>query len=146
MTLYEILKAKGSEVFTIRSDATLEEAVRELVRRNVGCLVVCDRDLEEGERLAGMLSERDILRFCASGKGPLSAFTVSSAMTTTIIPGAPQDSVETIMGVMTTHRIRHLPVLAGARLIGLVSIGDVVKSQHDRLAMENQFMKNYMTG
>ena len=146
MTLYEILKAKGSEVFTIRPDANLEEAVRELVRRNVGCLVVCDRDLHEGERLAGMLSERDILRFCASGKGPLSAFTVSSAMTAQIISGTPQDSVETTMGLMTVHRIRHLPVLADGRLIGIVSIGDVVKSQHDRLAMENQFIRNYMTG
>lgn len=146
MTLYEILKAKGSEVFTIRPDVTLEEAVRELVRRNVGCLVVCDRGLQEGERLAGMLSERDILRFCASGKGPLTAFTVASAMTVQIIAGTPQDSVEKIMGLMTTHRIRHLPVLAEGRLIGIVSIGDVVKSQHDRLAMENQFIKNYMTG
>jgi len=146
MTLYEILMAKGSEVFTIRADATLDEAVRELVRRNVGCLVVCDRGLEEGERLLGVISERDILRFCASGKGPLSEFPVSSAMTTEVITGTPRDSVKATMGLMTTQRIRHLPVLGDGRLIGLISIGDVVKSQHDHLALENQFIKDYMTG
>ena len=146
MTLYEILKTKGSEVFTIRPDATVEEAVGELVRRNVGCLGVCDRGLEEGERLAGVLSERDILRFFASGKGPLSAWSVSQVMTTQVVTGSPLDSVEATMGLMTTHRIRHLPVLAEGRLVGMVSIGDVVKSQHDHLALENQFMKNYLTG
>lgn len=146
MTLYEILKAKGSEVFTILPDATLEEVVGELVRRNVGCLVVCDRGLEEGERLAGVISERDILRFCASGKGPLNAYTVASAMTTQVITGSPQDSVEAIMGLMTTHRVRHLPVLVAGKLVGIISIGDVVKFQHDHLALENQFMKNYLTG
>jgi CBS domain-containing protein len=120
MTLYEILKTKGSEVFTIRPDATLEEAAHELVRHNVGCLVVCVRDLEVGERLVGVVSERDILRFCVAGIGPLNAHAVSEIMTAT--------------------------VLADGRLIGLVSIGDVVKSQHDHLALENQFMKNYLTG
>jgi CBS domain-containing protein len=146
MTLYEILKAKGSAVFTIGSDATLEEVVGELVRRNVGCLVVCDRGLEEGERLTGVISERDILRFCASGKGPLGGATVASIMTTQVITGTPQDSVEATMGLMTTHRVRHLPVLVGGRLVGIVSIGDIVKFQHDHLALENQFMKNYLTG
>jgi len=146
MTLYEILKTKGSEVFTIRPDATLEEAAHELVRRNVGCLVVCVRELEAGERLVGILSERDILRFCVAGKGPLAAHAVSEIMTTEVLTGSPQNSVEATMGLMTTNRVRHLPVLVEGRLIGLVSIGDVVKSHHDHLALENQFIKNYLTG
>jgi CBS domain-containing protein len=108
--------------------------------------VVCDRGLEEGERIAGVISERDILRFCASGKGPLSAYTVASVMTTQVITGCPQDSVEAIMGLMTTHRVRHLPVLVAGKLVGIISIGDVVKFQHDHLALENQFMKDYLTG
>jgi len=146
MTLYEILKSKGSEVFTIRPGATLEEAARELVQRNVGCLVVCDRGLEAGERLVGILSERDILRFCVADKGPLGVHVVSEVMTTEVLTGAPQDSVEATMGLMTTNRVRHLPVMSEGRLVGMVSIGDVVKSQHDHLALENQFMKNYLTG
>lgn len=146
MTLYEILKAKGSEVFTMRPDATLQEAVQELVRRNVGCVVICDRDLEVGERVVGILTERDLLRFLASGKGPISAVRVSEVMTSPVLTGSPYDSLEATMGLMTARRIRHLPVLHQDRLVGLVSIGDVVKYQHDRLAMENQFMRNYLSG
>jgi CBS domain-containing protein len=146
MTLYEILKVKGAAVFTIGADITVGEAAQELVRRNVGCLVVCNRDLEEGEQLLGILSERDILRFCASHGSLLAGVLVSEVMTPHVVVGSPQDSVEATMGLMTAKRIRHLPVVAEGRLVGLVSIGDVVKWQHDHLAMENQFMKNYMTG
>ena len=145
MTLSEILKAKGSAVFTIHPSATLQEVTQELVRHNVGAMVVCDRDLELGERLLGIITERDITRACAAGKGPLADIHVEEVMTTRLVTGSPNDSVEATMGLMTNHRIRHLPVLAEGRLVGIISIGDVVKSQHDRLAMENQFMKNYIT-
>jgi CBS domain-containing protein len=145
MTLSDILKVKGSAVFTVHPDATLQEVTQELVHHNVGAMVVCDRDLEMGERLLGIITERDIIRVCAAGRGLLSAIRVGEVMTTKLVTGSPNDTVETTMGVMTSHRIRHVPVLAEGRLVGLVSIGDVVKSHHDRLAMENQFMKNYIT-
>jgi CBS domain-containing protein len=67
-------------------------------------------------------------------------------MTTHLFTASPSDSIEATMGVMTTHRLRHLPVLSEGRLVGIVSIGDLVKIQLDQLAMENQFMKNYITG
>jgi|WetSurMetagenome_2_1015567.scaffolds.fasta_scaffold1301718_1 CBS domain-containing protein len=146
MTLYEILKVKGAAVFTVGSDMTVADAAQELVRRNVGCLVVCSRDLEAGEQLLGILSERDILRFCAAQGSLVAGVTVAEVMTPHVVVGSPQDSVESTMGLMTTKRIRHLPVVAEGRLVGLVSIGDVVKWQHDHLAMENQFMKDYLTG
>jgi len=146
MTLLDILKVKGSSVFTIIPNATLRDATHEMVRHNVGALVVCDRDLEQGEIPLGIISERDILRFCAAGEGPLESTQVKEVMTTQLVTGAPLDSVEATMGLMTSKRVRHLPVLVGGRLVGMVSIGDLVKSQFDRLAMENQFMKNYITG
>ena len=146
MTLYEILQTKGSAVFTINPEATLAEAAQELVRRNVGCLVVCSRDLAAGEQLLGVLTERDILRFCATSGSDLSGAAVAEIMSSRVVTGSLQDSVEATMGLMTARRIRHLPVLADGRLVGLISIGDVVKWQHDHLAMENQFMKNYLTG
>lgn len=146
MTLYDILRDKGSTVYTIRPEASLEEATRELVHRNVGALVVCDRDLELGERLVGIITERDITRVCAAGKGPLSAIRVADVMTSELLTASPQDSVEATMALMTARRVRHLPVLSEGRMVGIVSIGDVVKSQLDRLAMENQFMKDYITG
>ncbi|MGO8745347.1 MAG: CBS domain-containing protein [Thermoguttaceae bacterium] len=145
MTLVEILKAKGGKVHTTSPDTTLDEATRELVHHNVGSLLVCDRDPCEGEKLLGIITERDIIRFCASGKGPLTSAVVADIMTVTLHTGSPSDSVESVMSVMTTRRIRHLPVLSDGRLVGLVSIGDVVKTQLDHLAMENQFMKNYIT-
>jgi CBS domain-containing protein len=146
MTLLDILKVKGNTVFTISPNATLREATQEMVRQKCGSLVVCDRHIEHGEVPMGIISERDILRFCAAGERPLESTQVREVMTTQLIAGAPLDSVEATMGLMTTKRVRHLPVLVAGRLVGMVSIGDLVKSQFDRLAMENQFMKNYITG
>jgi CBS domain-containing protein len=146
MTLAEILKVKGTVVYTIVPDLTLDEAIRDMVRHNVGSLLVCSRDVAEGERLVGIITERDIIHFCASGKSQLAEARVADVMTTRVLTGTPADSVEATMGLMTSNRVRHLPILSEGRLVGLVSIGDVVKSQHDRLAMENQFMKNYIAG
>ncbi|NUQ65203.1 MAG: CBS domain-containing protein [Pirellulales bacterium] len=144
MTLQDILRTKGSIVFTIEPTATLEDVVLRLVQHNVGALVVCDRDCSEGERPVGIITERDILHVTAKQRGLLGSMRVAEYMTTRLITATPQDSVDTVMGLLTEHRIRHVPVLNGNKLVGLVSIGDIVKSQLDRLAMENQFMKDYI--
>ncbi len=144
MNLQDILSAKGSHVYTTRPEATLEEVVRELVAHNVGALLVCERDCPGGERPVGIITERDILHVCASGRCNLSSARVSEVMTSELITASPDDAVEVVMGWMTNNRVRHLPVLAEGRLVGIVSIGDVVKTQHNRLAMENQFMRNYI--
>ena len=145
MNLEEILKAKGSTVFTIGAEATLEQAVSRLVDHNVGSLVVCDRDVEQGERPIGIITERDILHASSSRSGhDLATTRVEVVMSTDLSTASPADLVEDIMGLMTKRRIRHLPVVTEGRLVGLVSIGDIVKAQLDRLAMENQFMKDYI--
>jgi CBS domain-containing protein len=148
MTLHDILRSKGTTVYTIGLQATLKEVVDELVHRNVGALLVCDRDAEAGEKLAGIITERDVLHVCARATETLdlTALKVSDVMSSHLITAAPDDSLEETMGRMTEHRIRHLPVMAKGRLVGVVSIGDLVKAQHDRLALENQFMKNYISG
>ena len=145
MNLEEILRAKGSTVFTIGAEATLEQAISRLVDHNIGSLVVCDRDVEHGERPIGIITERDILHACSSRSGhDLSTTRVEEVMSTDLSKASPTDLVENMMGLMTKKRIRHLPVVSEGRLVGLVSIGDIVKVQHDRLAMENQFMKDYI--
>ena len=146
MTLKDILGVKGSTVYTIGPDATLVEAVEKLVRHNVGSLVVCASEGEGEQRLAGIVTERDVLHHCASSKGGLGPVKVADVMTTKLVTGSPTDAVEVVMGIMTKRRLRHLPVCVEGRLVGLVSIGDVVKAQHDRLAMENKFMKDYIGG
>ena len=98
MTLYEILQTKGSAVFTINPEATLAEAVQELVRRNIGCLVVCSRDLAAGEQILGVLTERDILRFCATPGSDLSGTAVAEIMSARVVTGSLQDSLEATMG------------------------------------------------
>lgn len=145
MNLEEILKSKGSAVFTIAPDATLEQAVSRLVDHNIGSLVVCGRDVEQGEQLIGIITERDILHACSSRSGHnLETTRVEEVMSTDLSTASPGDLVENMMGLMTKKRIRHLPVLTEGRLVGLVSIGDIVKAQHDHLALENQFMKDYI--
>jgi CBS domain-containing protein len=146
MMLRDILHAKGTLVHTIRSDATLADVVQTLVKHNCGSLVVCDSHCDQTERLAGIITERDILKACAARTAPLEAITVAEVMTREMVVGSPHDSVEDAMGLMTVRRIRHLPVVEDGQLRGLVSIGDVVKMQHDRLTMENHYLKSYLHG
>ncbi len=146
MTLRDILQSKGRLVHTIGSQATLEDVVQKLVHHNCGSLVVCDSESPQSGRLVGIITERDILKACARHSGPLGTLRVADAMTVDVVVGLPTDSVEDTMGLMTEMRIRHLPVIEDGQLQGLVSIGDVVKMHHDRLTMENHYLKNYLHG
>lgn len=145
MDLREILHIKGHVIHTIGQSATLEDVVQKLVRNNCGSLVVCD-DASNSCRMVGIITERDILQACAKHQCPLSNLNVGDVMTTDVAVGSPCDSVEDTMGLMTRLRIRHLPVVEDGQLLGLVSIGDVVKMQHDRLTMENFYLKSYLQG
>lgn len=144
MLLRDILGAKGTLVHTIAADASLEDVVQQLVEHNCGSLIVYEQP--DTGRMVGIITERDILRACASHKAALSALKVVDAMSINLVVGSPADTVEDAMGLMTNNRIRHLPVVEDERLLGLVSIGDIVKTQHDRLTMENHYLKNYLHG
>jgi len=144
MRLQDILAVKGTAVYTTSPEVSLAEVVRQMVEHNVGSMVVCQRDVELGERLIGIVTERDLLRCFAAGKCDLRQLKVSEVMSTMIITAGPTDSVNDLMGVMTSHRIRHVPVVREERLVGMVSIGDLLKAQHDNLVVENQFMREYI--
>ena len=146
MTLQAILQAKGSTVHTIDPEATLADAAQKMVRHNIGSLLVCRPDCVDVQHLLGIITERDLIHAMVAGKSPPSAFRVSEVMTAKLITGSPDDGVEQVMGLMTTRRIRHLPVVSEGRVVGMVSIGDVVKAHHDHLAVENRFMKDYIRG
>jgi len=146
MTLQEILRNKGSDVHTIGPAATLEEVVATLVRHNVGSLLVCETDRDGEPRMVGIVTERDILRVLADHRGPMADLSVGESMTTDVITGLLGDDVEHTMGVMTQHRVRHLPVLEDGKICGMISIGDVVKAQHDQFAVENHYLRNYING
>jgi CBS domain-containing protein len=143
MSLQEILHHKGSRVFSIPPEATLAEVVQKLVKYNCGSLLVCPQD--DCTRLLGIITERDILHACAAHKVPLENYRVSDVMSSNLATCSPSDSVADAMGVMTNRRVRHLPVVNDeGRLIGIVSIGDLVKHQHDQLTMENYYLKSYI--
>ncbi|MGE0758314.1 MAG: CBS domain-containing protein [Pirellulaceae bacterium] len=139
MNLREILRSKGSTVYTISPDASLMDAVRMMVDHRCGSLVVT-RD----GTMVGLISERDILRTLADERSPLAATPISDRMTTHVVTGSPDDGLGQVMGILTQNRIRHLPVLQDGRLEGMVSIGDVVKAQHEQLARENHFLMSYI--
>ena len=143
MTLQDILLGKGGAVYTIGPKATLDEASKQLVKYRVGALLVVDSDTPEPKTI-GIITERDLLYAQVSGKGSFTELHVSDMMTAELITGSPDDSLDSVMALMTTKRIRHLPVISEGQLIGMISIGDLVKAQMHRLAIENRFMKDYI--
>jgi CBS domain-containing protein len=144
MLLREILQDKGSHVLSITLNATLADVVQKLVKNNCGSLVVCDAEGDAG-RMVGIITERDILRASADRSATLEQMRVADRMSRNPVTCNPDDSVQDAMGVMTERRIRHLPIVNDhGKLIGMVSIGDLVKYQHDQLTMENHYLKTYI--
>ncbi len=141
MKLQEILRAKGVEVFTTVPGVTLSRVAELLVEHNCGSLVVVET--EGSKKMVGIITERDILRACAADK-QLDQVKVDAVMSKRLITGRMSDSVAKIMGLLTENRVRHLPVIEGDELVGMISIGDVVKAQHDQLSAENHYLKNYI--
>ena len=140
MLIAHVIRDKGGQVHTLSADATLEQAAKELHARKVGALVVMD----EASRVAGVLSERDIVREIAKRGAACLAERVSSAMTRDVVTARPDESVEDGLDRMTDRRIRHLPVLDGGRLVGIVSIGDLVKNRIAAVEAEAAAMQAYI--
>lgn len=126
MNIASLLASKGPTVVTIRADDSVREALARLAEHNIGALVVTD----ERNRPVGIVSERDIVRGLARDEQVLGR-PVSAIMTREVVIGSPQDDLRTVGHTMTERRIRHLPVMEGGQLVGIVSIGDVLKAQRD---------------
>lgn len=140
MRLDAILETKGNAVVTVRSDASVRELVRVLAEHRIGAAVVSD----DGSHVAGIVSERDIVRAMASSDAVLD-HPVAAIMTADVRCAPPDATVDQLMGVMTEHRIRHVPVIDGdGRLAGVVSIGDVVKTRFDELEGERSALLDYI--
>lgn len=126
MKIENILAKKGTQVFTIQPDKSLKDAIALLVRHNIGALVVVDA----AGKPVGIISERDIIR--EAGKTQhLFAQPVRRVMTKDVTTGTPYDDLKSVLQTMTNRRFRHLPVVEHGKLVGIVSIGDVVKAQLD---------------
>jgi CBS domain-containing protein len=127
MTIASLLSKKGVKVVTIGPQDTIRQALGRLAEHNIGALVVVDGQ----GGLVGIVSERDIVRALARTEAIL-VEPIAAIMTRDVIIGTPQDDLVAVGNTMTEHRFRHLPVVEGGRLVGIISLGDVVKAQRDQ--------------
>jgi len=141
MRIADVLRHKGSDVATIRPDADVGELLRGLADRNIGAMVV----VGSAGVIAGIASERDIARKLGElGPGVLE-LPVAQIMTPVVASCSMDASLDDLAELMTTNRVRHIPVLVDGRLAGIVSIGDVVKARMDELQTERQQLRAYIT-
>jgi CBS domain-containing protein len=141
MNVKNILAIKGRNVITIGPDKSIKEAIALMDAQNIGALIV----LDEAQQLVGIISERDIIRAFVRREDVLS-LPVSQLMTTKVITGVPQDDIHSISNLMTEHRVRHLPILSNGQLVGIISIGDVVKRQRDTYKGEVDTLQTQLMG
>jgi CBS domain-containing protein len=142
MNVETILRAKGRSVATIAPDTAVEAALRELAAKSIGALVVS----ADGSGVAGILSERDIVRALAKHGASLLTMRVSELMTRRVVTCTPDDTVDELMSRMTERRIRHLPVMQDGRLCGMISIGDVVKNRIEEVEFEATSLRSFIVG
>ncbi|MEM9495988.1 MAG: CBS domain-containing protein [Pseudomonadota bacterium] len=141
MKVDQILAAKGADVYAVRADDRIKDAVALLTDKNIGAVMVKDG----AGKVVGILSERDIVRRL-NDVGPEALSTpVSESMTANPVMCAPDATVDDLMGQMTDRRIRHMPVTEGGELVGMVSIGDVVKRKIEAAEQEAQALKEYIS-
>ena len=140
MKINDVVRGKSSQdVVTISPDATVRDLIALLAEHNVGALVVSD----DGERVSGIVSERDVVRQLHSDEGVLER-QVSQIMTSDVRTCGGDDKLTDLMQTMTEHRIRHVPVVADGRLTGIISIGDVVKNRIGELEFERDQLDSYV--
>jgi CBS domain-containing protein len=136
-----VLAGKGSAVVTTRRDTSVTEAVALLARQGIGALVVSD----DGARIDGIVSERDVVRRLAAIGSSAAEERVGTIMSRSVHTCSPEDDTETLMSLMTEQRIRHVPVIEHGRLAGIVSIGDVVKARILELEKDRKELVDYIT-
>jgi CBS domain-containing protein len=139
MTIAAVLRAKGSAVETILGDASLHDAVGKLGERRIGALLV----IEQGQ-IAGIISERDVIYCLREHGADVLAWPVSRVMSSPAITVDSSTDVLVALALMTQRRIRHLPVVEGSELKGIVSIGDLVKYRMERVEAEAEAMRAYI--
>lgn len=141
MKVQQILHSKGVEVFAVRETASISDAVAVLAEKNIGAVIV----KSASGAVAGILSERDIVRKLKTDGAKALSAPVRECMTANVVSCSLDDSVDQLMSKMTERRIRHVPVIADGALVGLVSIGDVVKRKIEQSEREAAALREYIT-
>jgi CBS domain-containing protein len=142
MLISDVLRVKGTQVVTVTPDMKVRQLLAVLAEHRIGAVVVS----ADGTSVNGIASERDIVRAFAQRGDAVMSEPVTAIYTAEVLTVTPQTSLEEVMRMMTEHRVRHAPVVAGGGLRGIVSIGDVVKSRIDELETERAALTDYITG
>ncbi len=141
MTLQELLDQKGTSIIYVTSSTRILDAIHTMCDHKVGSLLVTGDD----DRLCGIVTERDILRFCADHDGSLGEALISEVMTPDLVVATPDWTTDQAMSLMTGQRFRHLPVLSGGRPMGMISIGDLVKAKLKDVSVEVKYLRDYIS-
>lgn len=141
MQISDLLDRKGKFVATVAPDTLTVEVVRELVERSIGALVVSI----DGKAINGIVSERDVVVSISRFGPAVLESPVQMIMSTDVRTCSPTDTVDSLMATMTDHRIRHIPVVDNGKLVGIVSIGDLVKTRIDELEADRDALEQYIT-
>ncbi len=141
MNVASVLKAKGRAVATARPETTLKEIATQLSQKRIGAIIVVD----DRDEIVGIISERDLVRAIATGDHKILESPVSDSMTRDVVLCGEERTIDELMEIMTKGRFRHLPVVEGGKLIGIVSIGDVVKNHIAEVEMEVSAMRDYLS-
>ena len=139
--LKEILKSKGGQPVIVPEASTVASAIRTMNKYHVGSVMVQN---ESGEPI-GILTERDVIRLYAEGETDFETMLIQDWMTTDMTVGQPNDPVSEVLAIMTVKRFRHLPVVEETRMVGVVSIGDLVKAQLEEIAFEAKVLREYIS-
>ncbi len=140
MRIADVLRTKGAAVATITPETSVSGLLNELSLNNIGAMVVVSTD-----GVVGIVSERDVVRKLHEHGVELLRLPVSQIMTTMVATCSPTDTVDHLTALMTTKRVRHIPVVENDRLVGIVSIGDIVKQRMEELESEQRALQDYIT-
>ncbi len=140
MRIADVLRTKGAAVATITPETSVSGLLNELAMNNIGAMVVVS-----GDGVVGIVSERDVVRKLHEHGVELLRLPVSQIMTTMVATCSPTDTVDHLTALMTTKRVRHIPVVENDRLVGIVSIGDIVKQRMEELESEQRALQDYIT-
>jgi len=142
MRVKDLLRAKKRELVTAGAETSLKHAMRLLIDNKISCLPVCG----DSQKLIGIISDKDIFRKAYELDCAFQDLTVGDCMTDDVIVGLVDDEVAYIAGVMTQNRIRHVPIVDGETIVGLISVGDIVKTQIENIKIENRYLRLYIDG
>jgi CBS domain-containing protein len=141
MSIKSILDSKSHSILSLLETESVLSAVKKMADAGVGSIIVLD-----GEELAGIFTERDLLKVCAKDHLKLDTILLKDVMTKNLTVANSEDSVDDVLGMMISKKFRHMPVLEGSKILGLISIGDAVKDKMDKAVEEANMLRQYIHG